>query len=243
MLLRANLVSGASIASKQPTRSVCVVAGTQHVQFSSRLPQQEAATSLCSKPPKQHQQQRCNVAVQSVATASVDAEEIVGPSALEPEVFEIITYALKLAWTAETYNVHSWMVLLGLLKKESYTACQVLKELGLDDLYGAWNEVLWALNAADGMEPRAFTPRIQWGERAALIVQGAVRFGMWAGREKVATEDLLMAFAASDVLSSLFPDVDLSLDRVKHAIEKRTGVKYDLPGYEGTALDSQDNFL
>jgi hypothetical protein len=55
----------------------------------------------------------------------MDVEELVGPSALQPEVFEIITYALKLAWTAETYNVHSWMVLLGLLKKESYVACQV----------------------------------------------------------------------------------------------------------------------
>jgi hypothetical protein len=55
----------------------------------------------------------------------MDVEELVGPSALQPEVFEIITYALKLAWTAETYNVHSWMVLLGLLKKESYTAVQV----------------------------------------------------------------------------------------------------------------------
>lgn len=243
MQLRASSTISGGTASKQPCRSVCVVAGTQHVHRSSRLPQQQAATDLRSQHLQQYQPRRCNVAVQSVATASVDAEEIVGPSALEPEVFEIITYALKLAWTAETYNVHSWMVLLGLLKKESYTACQVLKDLGLDDLYGAWNEVLWALNVADGMEPRAFTPRIQWGERAALIVQGAVRFGMWAGREKVATEDVLMAFAASDVLSSLFPDVDLSFDRVKHAVEKRTGVKYDLPGYEGAALDSQDNFL
>lgn len=173
----------------------------------------------------------------------MDVEELVGPSALQPEVFEIITYALKLAWTAETYNVHSWMVLLGLLKKESYTACQVLQDLGLTDIYGAWNEVLWALNVSDGLQPRAFTPRVIWGERASLIVQGAVRFGMWAGRDKVATEDLLMAFAASDVLTALFPDVDLSFDRVKHAIEKRTGVKYDLPGYEGAALDSQDMFL
>lgn len=181
--------------------------------------------------------------MRAAATSSIDVDELVGPSALEPEVFEIVTYALKLAWTSETYHVHSWMVLLGLLKKESYTACQVLQELGLDDLYGAWNEVLWALNVTDGLQPRAFTPRVSWGERASLIVQGAVRFGMWAGRERVATEDLLMAFAASNVLSALFPDVDLSFDRVKHAIEKRTGVKYNLPGYEGSALDSQDMFL
>ncbi len=33
------------------------------------------------------------------------------------------------------------MVLLGLLRNESCTAAGVLKSLGLDDLYGAWNEV------------------------------------------------------------------------------------------------------
>eukprot|EP00775_Hariotina_reticulata_P007637 gene7637-7839_t len=130
-----------------------------------------------------------------------------------------------------------------MLKKEDCIACQILQELGLDDLYGAWHEVLWALNVSDGLQPRAFTPYVNWGERASLIVQGSVRFGMWAGRDKVASEDLLMAFAASDVLSSLFPDVDLSLDRVKRAVEKRTGAKYNLPGYEESALSSQDMFL
>jgi hypothetical protein len=50
---------------------------------------------------------------------------LIGPKALEPEVFEIVTYALKLAWTSETYYVHSWMVLLGLLKKENSIACEV----------------------------------------------------------------------------------------------------------------------
>lgn len=40
-------------------------------------------------------------------------------------MFEIVTYALKLAWTSETYYVHSWMVLLGLLKRENSIACDV----------------------------------------------------------------------------------------------------------------------
>lgn len=57
--------------------------------------------------------------------ASLDVDELVGPNALEPEVFEVVTYALKLAWTAETYYVHSWMLLLGLLKKERCVACEV----------------------------------------------------------------------------------------------------------------------
>jgi hypothetical protein len=124
-----------------------------------------------------------------------------------------------------------------------FACAQVLRDLGLDDIYGAWNEVLWALNVADGLNPRAFTAYMQWGERASAILQGAVRYGGWAGRDKVTTEDLLMAFAASDVLTSLFPDVDLNFDRVKRAVEKKTGVVYNLPGYEGAAMASQDMFL
>lgn len=119
----------------------------------------------------------------------------------------------------------------------------MLKELGLDDLYSVWHEVLWALNAADGLTPRAFTARVAWGERAALIVQGSVRFAGWAGRERVATEDLLMAFAASDVLAALFPDVDLSFARVRRAVEKASGVSYALPDDDADALGSQDMFL
>lgn len=68
---------------------------------------------------------RTAVVTSAAATASVDLEELIGPAALEPEVFEIVTYALKLAWTSETYYVHSWMVLLGLLKRENSIACDV----------------------------------------------------------------------------------------------------------------------
>lgn len=64
-------------------------------------------------------------AAAAAATASTELDELIGPSSLEPAVFEIITYALKLAWTSETYYVHSWMVLLGLLKKEDSIACEV----------------------------------------------------------------------------------------------------------------------
>lgn len=68
------------------------------------------------------------VVTAAAATSSLDLEELIGPTALEPEVFEIVTYALKLAWTSETYYVHSWMVLLGLLKKENSIACEVRQQ-------------------------------------------------------------------------------------------------------------------
>eukprot|EP00882_Tetradesmus_deserticola_P022117 GHRQ01024003.1.p1 GENE.GHRQ01024003.1~~GHRQ01024003.1.p1 ORF type:complete len:169 (+),score=50.36 GHRQ01024003.1:963-1469(+) len=100
-------------SSRHSRSSAGVSSGRQQQQHAQRRASQRYAP--CSSP----------VAAHAAATASMDVEELVGPSALQPEVFEIITYALKLAWTAETYTVHSWMVLLGLLKKESYTACQV----------------------------------------------------------------------------------------------------------------------
>jgi hypothetical protein len=52
-----------------------------------------------------------------------------------------ITYAMGLARAAETYSVHPWFFLLGLLKQEDCMACKVLKSLGLEDSYGAWHEV------------------------------------------------------------------------------------------------------
>jgi len=173
----------------------------------------------------------------------VDLDEVIGPQYMAPEVAEVLSYALKISWAAETFSIHSWMLLLGVLKNEQCLASQILKDLGLDDLYGAWHEVLWALNVSDGLEARAFTHKIQWGVRAYSILKGALRFATWAGRDKVQSQDLLLAFAASDVLSTLFPDVDLSFEKVKHAIEKRTGEKYQLPGYEESALTSQDMFL
>jgi hypothetical protein len=124
------------IVSRQQSRlarRAIPVAAAAVPRNSSRPSRSAAGTSSSLQQPQhvqQHIQQRfapssSPVAARAAATASMDVEELVGPSSLQPEVFEIITYALKLAWTAETYNVHSWMVLLGLLKKESYTACQV----------------------------------------------------------------------------------------------------------------------
>jgi hypothetical protein len=164
---------------------------------------------------------------------------------MEREVAEMLEYAVRLCCTAEVYEIHAWMLLLGVLKQEDSLAGQVLVELGLEDLYGAWHEVLWALNVIDGLQPRAFRHRIGWDVRARAIAQGSVKFAGWAGRDKVATQDLLLAFAASDVLGALFPDLDLSFDRVKRAIERRTGEVYDLPNYEGkgSVVDSQDMFL
>jgi len=154
----------------------------------------------------------------------------------------MLSYAINLCMAGQTYEVHAWMLLLALLKQEQCTACRVLQRLGLEDLYGAWHEALWALNAADGLRPRAYTPRLTWAPRAYRVVNGAIRFAAWAGRERVLSEDLLMALAADGSLTDLFPDVELGLDAVKRAVEKESGCKYDLPGYEDV-LGSEDMFL
>lgn len=153
-------------------------------------------------------------------------------SSLEFDAREIVSYAMKIGWISETFQVHSWMVLLGILRFEKCTAAQVLVDLGLTDIYGAWNEVLWALNVCDGLEPRAWTNKMEWGARAYRIVNGAIRFAYWAGRSQVKSQDLLMALAAGEVLESLFPDLDMSFANVKKAIESRTGDQYNLPMWE-----------
>jgi hypothetical protein len=165
-----------------------------------------------------------------------DAVEGVEPSSLSSDVTNILLYAMNLAWTAETYEVHSWMVLLGILRYENSTAAQLLGQLGLNDLY--------ALNVSDGLRARAFTPKLRFAYLARKVVDGSVTFAQYAGRDVVKSEDMLLALSAAGVLEHLFPDVDMCFDTVKSCIEKNTDIKYDLPDYKPSkpAVDA-DMFL
>jgi ATP-dependent Clp protease ATP-binding subunit ClpA len=159
----------------------------------------------------------------------------------------VVQYAMQLARASETYEVHSWMLLLGILKYESTTAAQILQSLGLDDLYGAWNEVLWALHACDGLKPRAFATDISFAYRAFRVLTLASDLAVAHGKDKIYSEDLLLALAAGGVLQGLFPDLDLSFARVRKAIEKHAGRRYVLPtdkdgdGSKVPALKSDDD--
>jgi hypothetical protein len=133
----------------------------------------------------------------------------------------IITYALELARASETYEVTSWGLLLGILRYEECTAAKALRKLGLDDLYGAWHEVMWALSSAGGLTRRAFQPRVHIADRAEAVLVGALNFAVWGGRDKVQSEDLLMALAAGGVLDGLFPDLRLRVARVRGAVQVR----------------------
>jgi hypothetical protein len=228
---------GALARQQQPQAGALAAAmlQTQQQQQQNNAQQQQrrrsliiAASSSSSASPS---------AAAAAASPLSSSEEEVSPARLSAEVADVVSYALKLAWTAETYKVHSWGLLLGLLRHEDSAACAVLRELGLDDLRGAWNEVLWAMNAADGLEPRGFTPSLEWGRRAHAVLAAAGRFAGYAGREAVLSQDLLLALAASDVLEALFPDVDLSFDAVKAAAERASGDTYALPGYEAPPTD------
>jgi len=177
--------------------------------------------------------------------AEPSAADLESPSSLAADAYEIVDYAIKFAFTAEVYEVHSWMLVLGLLKQEKCVAAGILKEQGLEDLYGAWNETLWALNACNGLEPRAFVPTVQFGERARKVLNGAIRFAGFQGREKVQTEDILLALAAAGVWEALFPDVDLSFDTLKAGVERWSREEYKLPGYDApeAAPKAEDMFL
>ena len=174
------------------------------------------------------------------------AEEAIGNITTSKHAAAVLDWALNFASVSETYQVHSWMILLGILRHENCTAAKVLKDLGLEDLYGAWHEVLWALRVSDGMEPKPFTPEIDLADRAYWVLVGSTNFAAFNGREKVQSEDLLMALAAGGVLVGLFPDLPLSFSNVRKAVEKHAGGKYLLPDddeevVEAEALSSSDD--
>jgi ATP-dependent Clp protease ATP-binding subunit ClpA len=155
----------------------------------------------------------------------------------------VLQYALNFAQVSETYETHSWMLLLGLLKQEDCRAAKILKGLGLEDIYGAWNEVLWALYVSNGLEPRSFTSDLAFSDRALRVLVGTVNFAKWGGRNKVQTEDLLMALAAGGVLTGIFPDLRMSVESVRKAAAKE-GCRYVLPDdtpERQAAVDAEDD--
>ena len=79
--------------------------------------------------------------VASAADPVLAAPSPLGDVEVSKAATAIIQYAINFARVSETYETHSWMLLLGLLKQEDCRAAKILKDMGLDDLYGAWNEV------------------------------------------------------------------------------------------------------
>lgn len=142
----------------------------------------------------------------------------------------IVNYALEFCKASQTYQVHPWMFLLGILKHENCRAAKTLKSMGIDDLYGAWHEVLWALHVCDGLQPRAFQPEIGFADSAHSVFIASANLAESCGRQKVQSEDLLLALAAANILEGLFPDLNLSLARVRKAVEQQTGCHYVMPG-------------
>lgn len=173
--------------------------------------------------------------------AAVESDELTEAEVMKDldvsiAVRNIVSYTLEFCRASQTYQVHSWMIVLAILKNENCTAAKVLKEMGLEDLYGAWHEVLWALNSVDGLQPKAFQPEITFADRAYRVIHAAARFAHWNGRKKVQSEDILLALAAGAVLDGLFPDLNLTFVRVRKAVEKHTGGRYTLPEDDGEAL-------
>eukprot|EP00798_Chlamydomonas_sp_ICE-L_P022767 gene22767-29935_t len=183
------------------------------------------------------------------ADAALEAVPSAAPSPLDDisisqYASDSVQYALNLAKISETYEVHSWMLLLGILKYEKCKACTILKSLGLVDLYSAWHEVMWALHSVDGFEAKSYQPNIGFSSRAFRIMKGATNFAAWGGRTKVQTEDLVMALAAGEVLEGLFPDLKMEFESVRKAAAE-AGCHYLLPDddeEEGSG-GSKDNFL
>ena len=55
-----------------------------------------------------------------------EADEVGGvAAALAPDFGRALTFAMKMAWTSETYDLHPWMLVLGVLRYEEDTAAKV----------------------------------------------------------------------------------------------------------------------
>jgi ATP-dependent Clp protease ATP-binding subunit ClpA len=177
-------------------------------------------------------------------SASMPSDADTGLPEFGPESKSIMKYAIKFASVSETYTVHPWTLLLGLLRQEDSTACKVLKELGLTDIYGAWHEVLWALNVCDALKPRGYTYEITFVDLTFRTVDGAGKFAIWRESETADSEDMLMALTAAGVLDSLFPDLNLNFQRVRKTIESMTSCSYTLPiDDELSNMSPDDMFL
>ncbi len=178
------------------------------------------------------------------ATATETPAEAISNLSTSKALAAIIQYAIDFAKASETYEVNSWMLLMGILKFEQCTAAKTLQRMGIDDLYGAWHEVLWAMQAVDALETRPFVPEIGFADRAYHVLIGASRFAEWGGRTKVQSEDLLMALAAGAVLEGLFPDIKPTFSRVRQAVEQQAGGVYVLPDDDAnTKRGGDDDFL
>lgn len=184
---------------------------------------------------------RCVTVAAAEATVLPTAAETDDTPGVSRLAADAIQYALNLARVSERYEVHTWMLVLGLLKQRESYACQVLQELGLEDLEGAWNEVLWALHVCDGLKPRPAQGEISFVDRAYKVIMASMKFAKWRGADKVESQDLLMALAAGQVLENLFPDLGLTFDKVQKAVEKKTGQVYNLPNR--TAQAAQEDKL
>ncbi|KIZ07244.1 hypothetical protein MNEG_0698 [Monoraphidium neglectum] len=242
-------VAAAAAAARGPacgatTSSSCSPATAATAPPSSQQ-QQFQISSLHQQQQHRRRRQPSWIARDAAALASASIDEDLGPSSIGPDAAQIIAYAMQIAWTGETYEVHAWMLLLGLLKDEGCAGAKALQRLGITDLYGAWHEVLWALNVSNGLEPRAASAQLSWAPGAYKVLNGAARFAGWAGRDKVASQDILLALGAAGSLEHLFPDIAADFDTVRRAVGEETGDRYRLPGEDpkDAATKNQDLFL
>ncbi|KXZ43371.1 hypothetical protein GPECTOR_92g594 [Gonium pectorale] len=226
--LTSSRVAGARPTTIAPSPCRCPSAIAPRTSVPSVSGRQQQEQPICERSSVRPFGHRHSSLITRSAAAPVLAE-VDNEVGVSDAADSIIRYAINLARASETYEVHSWMVLLGILKYENCAAAQILKKLGLEDLYGAWNEVLWALHVCDGLQPRSFTTDIKFADLAFKVVTSASNFALWHGKDKMYSEDLLMALAAGGVLDGLFPDLNLGFDRVRKAVEKHSGRRYVMP--------------
>ena len=111
-----------------PSDALTYSPDSRHLTYNLPASQLAAATS----PARGHRSAltaRTSAAAAAAVVQNTDGVLAVqgNDSGLSTAASSILTFALNLAQTSKTYEVHSWMILLGILKQERCAAAAVLK--------------------------------------------------------------------------------------------------------------------
>lgn len=107
---------------------------------------------------------------------------------------------------------------MGLLQMKEGLAASIMREAGLTDFEEAFLEIIYCLKLSDALEPKAFRNDVLFTNKASYVLDHAVWIAKCLGHPQVDAEHILASLSFYEVFKDLYPDLDLSEDRVWKAL-------------------------
>jgi hypothetical protein len=164
---------------------------------------------------------------------------------LAPRAKKVTDIAVRFAFSSQTYEVHTWHLVMGLLQVKEGLTADILRNAGLNDLEEAFLEVLYCLKMSDALEPKAFHHDVAFTNKAVYVLEHAGWIARCLGHPQIDAEHILASLAFYEVFKDLFPDVDLSEEVVWKAIDQAwhaQGIKSDPKLLQKQARSFETNF-